>query len=50
MKFNEKASITGYLQIVKAFPDGTEEIVFDDHNVQKSSFLLIQNIAPNTLV
>tara|TARA_Y100000034_G_scaffold129718_1_gene186720 strand:+ start:1887 stop:2477 length:591 start_codon:yes stop_codon:yes gene_type:complete len=33
MKYNESLNITGHLQIVKAYSDGVEEIVFDDHNI-----------------
>jgi hypothetical protein len=31
--FIEDLKITGHLQIAKCFPDGLEEIVFDDHNI-----------------
>ena len=33
MKQKDQIDITGHLQIVKVFSDGTEETVFDDHNV-----------------
>ena len=33
MKFDEGLDITGHLQIIKAYGDGTEETVLDDHNV-----------------
>ena len=33
MKQKDQIDITGHLQIVKVFSDGTEEMVFDDHNV-----------------
>lgn len=31
--FIEDMSVNGHLQIIKCYLDGTEEIVFDDHNV-----------------
>jgi len=31
--FIENLSIDGHLQIAKVFPDGAEEIIFDDHNI-----------------
>lgn len=31
--FTEEIGITGYLTIIKRFRDGTEETVFDDHNI-----------------
>ena len=31
--FTEEIGITGHLTIIKRFPDGEEEVVFDDHNV-----------------
>lgn len=35
MSFNfiEDLKITGHLQIAKCYPDGLEEVVFDDHNI-----------------
>jgi hypothetical protein len=33
MNFIEDLKITGHLQIAKSYPDGLEEIVFDDHNI-----------------
>jgi len=31
--FTEELGINGHLTIIKRFPDGNEEIVFDDHNI-----------------
>jgi hypothetical protein len=31
--FTEELGITGYLTIIKKFKDGTEETIFDDHNI-----------------
>ena len=31
--FAEDIGITGHLNISKRFPDGTEEVIFDDHNI-----------------
>ena len=31
--FIEDLGITGHLQIVKSYKDGTDEVVFDDHNI-----------------
>jgi hypothetical protein len=31
--FTEELGITGYLTIIKRFQDGTEETIFDDHNI-----------------
>jgi hypothetical protein len=33
MKQNEVLDVSGHLQIIKIYKDGTEEKVFDDHNV-----------------
>lgn len=33
MNFIEELGINGHLQIAKLFPDGKEEIIFDDHNI-----------------
>ena len=33
MKQKDQIDITGHLQIVKVYSDGTEEVAFDDHNV-----------------
>ena len=33
LNFEENYDINGHLQIAKVFKDGTEEIVFDDHNI-----------------
>jgi len=43
MQFFDKAKPHGHLQISKRFPDGSEELVFDDHNVITSG--LGQSIA-----
>jgi hypothetical protein len=32
-KFTEDMGITGYLSISKQYPNGEEEVIFDDHNV-----------------
>jgi hypothetical protein len=33
MKQKDQIDITGHLQIIKVYPDGKEEVAFDDHNV-----------------
>lgn len=38
MNFFESLKITGHLQIAKWYPDGREEIVFDNHNIIVSGF------------
>lgn len=40
MNFIEERGVNGYLQIAKLYEDGTEEVVFDDHNLITSGMSL----------